>query len=356
MYPDNIYHFIILTILLLLLSSYILIGFVIFLRIINKYRIKQRTLFLNKWESFIFSYLENENDPKELINKIPKRKYRYLLEYLKEFLLLLRGEDFNKLTSLINQTVLSDYLLKKLNSNNKKNIIFSSFFAGVTGIEKAEHLLKEKIKIHNQQIFFNCSVALAKINSYSSLGLILHEFIKYNNLGSDYLLLILTEYNDKVCDEMLKIMVEEKSISLLTTFLRVLRYYKYKEAGPSVLQIIVYTHSKEIILECLKFFDEIRYEPATSAVSRLLEHKLPEIRSQAIKTICRLDNKSFEEKIFNKLLDDVYDVQYQAGLAMLNYYEDGESRLAELAYSTQQGNSSAISRMLLSEKKVREGK
>ncbi len=356
MYPDNIYHFIILTILLLLLSSYILIGFVIFLRIINKYRIKQRTIFLNNWESIIFSYIENESAPKELINKIPKRKYKYLLEYLKEFLLSLKGEDFNKLASLINQTVLSDYLLKKLNSNNKKNIIFSSFFAGVSGIEKAEHLLQKKIIIHNQQIFFNCSVALAKINSYSSLELILHEFIKYNNLGNDYLLLILTEYDDKVCEEILKILVKEKSISLVTTFLRVLRYYKYKEAGPSVLQIIVYTHAKEIILECLKFFEETRYEPATSAVSRLLEHKLPEIRSQAIRTICKLDNKSFEEKIFTKLLDDVYDVQYQAGLAMIDYYDDGESRLAELAYSIQKGNTSAISRMLLSEKKVREGK
>ncbi len=356
MYQDNIYHFIIVTILLLLISSYILIGFVIFLRIINKYRIKQKTLFLNNWESFIFSFLENESDPKDLINRIPKRKFKYLLEYLKEFLLSLKGEDFNKLTSLINKTILSDYLLKKLNSKNKKNIIFSSFFAGVSGIEKAEQLLKEKIRIHNQQIFFNCSVALAKINSFSSLELILHEFIKYNNLGNDYLLLILTEYDAKICDEILKILVEEKSTSLVTTFLRVLRYYKYRGAGPFVLQIIVYTHTKEIILECLKFFEEIRYEPATSAVSRLLEHKFPEIRSQAIKTICKLDNKSFEEKIFTKLLDDVYDVQYQAGLAMIDYYGDGESRLEELAYSIQKGNSSAISRMLLSEKKVRDGK
>lgn len=356
MNPDDIYHFIILTILLLLLTSYVLIVFVVILRIANNFRAKQQAKFFDKWESLIFSFLESNESPSGLTDKIPRRKYKYLLEYLREFLLTLKGEDFERLSSLIIHTKLSDYILRKLQSRRKKKIIFAAFFAGATAMEKALPLLHKKIKMHNQQVFFSCAVALAKINSYDSIDLILHEFLKYNNLGNDYLLLILTEFNEKVCVEIIKLLEVETSISLAITFLRVLRYYKYQNAGAAVLQMLVYTHSKEIIIECLKFVEEIKYESAAFAVSKLIEHKQPEVRCQAIKTLSRLENKSFETKIFSKLFEDNYDVQYQAALAILDHYDDGEKKLSELAYSIEKGNSAAISRMLLSEKKVRDGR
>ncbi|MHB8578305.1 MAG: HEAT repeat domain-containing protein [Ignavibacteriaceae bacterium] len=333
-----------------------LIGFVVVLRILNNYRIKEQTKFLNNWESLIFSFLENDESPAVLISKIPRRKYKYLLNYLREFLLTLNGKDFERLASLINHTKITDFLLKKLKSHNKNKVIFASFFTGATGIEIAKPLLIKSIKNHDQQIFFSCSFALAKINAYDCLDLILHEFKKYNHFGNDYLLLILTEFDQKICVEIVKLLTVETSSSLATTFLRVLRYYKYKNAGQTVLQLLVYSHVKEVIIECLKFIEEIKFQKAAFAVSRLIEHKLPEVRSQAIKTISRLDNKSFEDKIFTKLFEDDYDVQYQAALAILYHYNDGEKRLADLAYSVNKGNSSAISRMLLSEKRVRDGK
>ncbi len=356
MYPDNIYHLIVFAILLLLSLSYLLIVFVVVLRIFNNYTTKQQTRFLNDWESLIFSFLENDESPAELISKIPKRKYKYLLNYLREFLLTLSGKDFERLASLINHTKVSDYIIKNLKSRNKNNIIFASFFAGTTKIEIAKPLLQKTIRIHNQQIFFSSSVALAQINAYDSLDLILHEFIKYNNFGNDYLLLILTEFDDIICDKIMKLLTVETSPSLATTFLRVLRYYKYQDAGQTVLRMLVYSHLKDVKIESLKFIEEIKFEKAAFAVSKLLEHKLPEIRSQAIKTISQLDNKSFEDKIFSKLFENDYDVQYQAALAILNHYEDGEKKLSELAYSINKGNSAAISRMLLSEKRVRDGK
>lgn len=356
MYADNIYHLIVLSILFLLGLSYLLIGFVVALRIINNFRAKQQKIFLNKWESLIFSFLENDELPDELVAKIPRRKYKYLLNYLREFLLTLSGKDFERLASLINQTKLTDYLIKKLKSGYKNNITFASFFVGITGIEIAKPLLQKNIKSHNQQMFFSSAVALAKINSYDSLDLILHEFIKYNNLGDDYLLLILTEFHENICQEIINLLTVEISSSLATTFLRVLRYYKYQIAGPTVLRMLVYSHLTEVIIECLKFIEEIKYEKAASAVSRLLDHKLPGIRIQAIKTISKLENKSFEAKIYTKLFETNYDVQYQAALAILNHFDDGEKELSDLAYSVDKGNSAAISRMLLSEKRVKEGK
>ncbi len=333
-----------------------LVAFVVILRIINGYTSNQQAKFFSKWESLIFSFLENDEPPQALIKKIPRRKYKYLLEYLREFLLTLKGADFERLSSLINHTALADYVLNKLQSRRKKKIIFAAFFAGATAMDKAEPLLRKKIRMRNQQVFFSCAVALAKINSYDSIELILNEFIKFNKLGNDYLLLILTEFNEKVCVEIIKLLEVETSSSLTITLLRVLRYYKYQNAGAAVLQMLVYSHTKEVIIECLKFIEEIKYENAAFAVSKLIEHKLPEVRSQAIKTLSRLDNKSFEARIFSKLFEDNYDVQYQAARAILDHYDDGEAKLSELAYSIDKGNSAAISRMLLSEKKVRDGR
>jgi len=350
---DYIYHLVIITILLMLVLCYFLICLVVEMRVINNFRSKQKTKFLDKWESLLFSYLEDGGSPDELVNKISLRKYKYLLEYIGEFLVTLKGEDFNKLSALITNTKLSEYLLEKLKSDNKKNIIFASFFVGIARIEEAEPLLQEKVKKHNEQIFFSCSTALAKINSYDSLELILAEFKRYKHYG--YLLLILTEFDEKICDEIIGLMNTELPEALIVTFIRVLRYYKYQSGGTCVLTMLVYSYSKEILIESMKFIEEIKYTNAIPAVSRLLEHSKPEIRSQAIKTIMKLDSKAFEEKVYSKLFDHNYEVQYQAAFAVLNYCDDGEEKLSELAYDLRNSNAAAVSRMLLSEKKVKEG-
>ncbi len=337
----------------MLVTSYFLICLIVEMRILSNHKSKQKLKFLNKFEPLLFSYLEGDGLPEEIVHKIPHRKYRFLLEYLGEFLLMLKGEDFNKLAALITSTKLSDYLLLKLSSNSKKNIIFSSFFVGIAKIKKAEPILQMKIKKHNDQIFFRCSTALARINSYESLNLILTEFKRFKYYS--YLLLILTEFDEEICNKIIKLLKTELPEPLTVTFIRVLRYYKFQTAGQSVLTCLVYSYSKEIIIESLKFIEEIKYKKAIPAVSRLIEHSKPEISSQAVKTIMKLDSEAFEDRVYSKLFDQNYEVQYQAAYGILNYCNDGEEKLSELAYDLQNSNAAAISRMLLSEKKVKEG-
>ncbi|MDR3625571.1 MAG: hypothetical protein P4L45_01985, partial [Ignavibacteriaceae bacterium] len=227
------------------------------MRIVSNYRNKQKNNFIKKWESLIFEYLENGILPDDIVNKIPERKYKFLLENVAEFLLSLKGEDFDKLVTLITSTKLSDYLLKKLRSNNKNNIIFASFFVGIAKVEEAVPLLQAKIQKHNEQIYFSCSSALAKLNSYENLELILSEFKRYKQYG--YLLLILTEFDEKICDKIIGLMHAELSEPLTVTFIRVLRYYKYQAGGPTVLTKLVYSYSREILVESLKFIEEIKY-------------------------------------------------------------------------------------------------
>jgi hypothetical protein len=323
------------------------------MRILNNIRNKQKIKFLDEWETLLFSYLENTGLPDELVNKIPRRKYKYLLGYLGEILLTLKGKDFDKLAALITSTKLSGYLLAKLKSNSKRNIVFSSFFVGLAKIEKAKPILQMKVKKHNDQIFFSCSTALARINSYESLDLILTEFKRYRHYG--YLLLILTEFDEKICDKIIEMMKTELPDQFIVTFIRVLRYYKYQKGGQTALTVLVYSYSKEILIESLKFIEEIKYKNAIPAVSKLLEHSKPEIRSQAIKTIMKLDSKAYEDKVYSRLFDNNYEVQYQAAFAILNCCDDGEEKLSELAYDLQNSNAAAVSRMLISEKKVKEG-
>ncbi len=326
------------------------------MRILNSFRSNREKRFLKEWEILVFACLENDPSVRELLNKIPKRKYKYFLEYVREYLITLSGEDFLKLSRLITSTNFSSYLLKRLNSSNTNKVIFSSFFIGISNIEEAKPLLLHKIKTHNEQIFFSCASALAKMNSYESLGIILEEFNQYKQFGYEYLLLILTEYDEKICEEIIPLIKPNQPEQLIITFIRLLRFYKYYNGGQSVLTTLIYSYSKEIIIECLRFIEETKYINAISAVSRLIEHSKPEIKSQAIKTLVRLDNKNFEDKIYSKLFENNYDVQYQAAYALLNFCEDGEDRLSELAYDVQKSSTSAISRMLLSEKKIKDGK
>ena len=89
-------HILIYIILILLCLAYFLILYVINLRLYHDYYSRRQKTFMNEWEATIFNYLQLSGDPEELIKNVTPRKYLFLLELLRGFLISLKGSEYEK--------------------------------------------------------------------------------------------------------------------------------------------------------------------------------------------------------------------------------------------------------------------
>jgi hypothetical protein len=336
----------------LLCLVYLLILYVIDLRLYHDYLARRQHKFADKWEKAIFQYLQLRGDPEDFIKKVPRRKYLLLLELLRQFLLSLKGSEYEKIADIIKQKRLYDFLIKRLNSHRINRVVTSAYFLGLANIVMSKDLLKKKLDTKNEIVFISCATSLAQINEVSVVGEILTRAQAFKDLSRDSLLFILLEYNEDVCDPLIKLLPGRIPDYQKEAIISLFRHFKYKEAAPEVTKTLVNSHNVELILECLRFIKEILYLEAHYVVKPLLDHQNPLVMVEAIKTIGKLGAGPLVDKIFSKLLDENYEVQLAAAVTISQDIPSGRDRLNKMAYDINKERASratSIARMVLSE-------
>ncbi|MFA4924557.1 MAG: hypothetical protein WC557_10230, partial [Ignavibacteriaceae bacterium] len=165
----DIFSFLALTIFALLILTYLLVIQVVLLRLLHGYQAKQEQKFIAVWEERIFNYLGSDEKPQTLIKKIRRGKYFYLLRYLREFFLMLKGEDFEKLSSLINETKLQPFLISQLKSGSPRKINEAAYFLGLAKSVDSRNLLRKKLRSQNASVFLSAALALARLNDINAV-------------------------------------------------------------------------------------------------------------------------------------------------------------------------------------------
>jgi hypothetical protein len=346
-------HILILIILILFLSTYFLIVFVISLRLLNIYRDNRQKEFLEKWESTIFEYSTSEMKPSDVVNQIPRKKFKYLIECLRPYLISLKGDDFKKFSTLVSKTSLLDYLFAQLNSIRKSKVISAAYYLGIAEVQGIEDLLVRKIMGKDESIFISCSMTLARINAISAVGVIFRQAKNFKGLSLDTLILIFSEFKPYVCKFLMEILEMEKSNLYKIVIISVFRNFKYYDGGNAVLNTLYFSTNQALTIACIKYLKEIENIDALPAFKRMLNNSKPEIRAETINAIAKVDISSLEDKIFLKIFDTDYYVQLNAAWAILNNCPDGEERLIKIADDPAKGRSSEIAQMVLSERKLR---
>ena len=342
-------HILIYIIFILLCLTYLLILYVINLHIYHDYITRRQNIFTDEWEATIFKYLQSGENLEELIKKVPRRKYLFLLELLRGFLLSLKGREHEKIGDIIREKKLYGYLINGLKSHRTGKVIKSAYFLGLAQVVKSKELISKKLVTKSESVFISCATCLAQMNAIEYVSIILTRAESFARISRDTLLFILLEYRQDVCTPLLKLLSGKIPDYQKESIIALFRHFKYRESAPAVAKVLVNTINVDLTLECLKFLREVRYGESRTAITYLLDNKNPMVMAEAIKTIGKLGAGSLERKIFNKIFDDNYDVQLAAAETISRDVKSGYEKLSSIAYDPVKGRAASIARMVLSQ-------
>ena len=344
---------IILSVIFVLLTLiYFLILFILIIRLLERVRNKRESNFIARWEEKIFEYLASDIAPSEVLNLFPKTSYKYLLQNLRNYLLTLKGRDREKLTKLINETELFDYLIKKLKSSSKKRVIFGAYYLGLARSENAEFVLHKKLKSKDEMVFVTSALSLARINSIEMLDEIFEAASKFKSITEDTMLSILYEFDEVICEALLKRLNHESSSEFKSLIISTLTHFKSADAAPIILKTLLNETNSEVIIKALEYFGKIKYLDASTSIRFLLINPNPEIKAAAIKAASMVGHKSLEDRIWSLIYDKNRYVKVTAAEVMYSFSENSRKKLEQLAYSIPNTIESSIARMVISEKTI----
>jgi hypothetical protein len=313
--------------------------------------IKQKN-FVKRWEGKIFEYMADNGNPISIINLFTKSNYKYFLKNLSSYLLTLKGNDWINLSKLINETKIYDYLLSQLRSRRKKKIIFGAYYLGLAKSTGAKFILRKKLKHRNEMVFLSCALSLARMNESDSLDDILNEAVKSKKISRDTLLSVLLEYDESVCEKLIIRLEVEKSLWLKEIIISALKHFKYTPAATLILPILVREKSVELVIESLKYFGEIEYLDASTAIRFFLMHSHPEIRAEAIRAAAKIRTTGLENRIWSLIFDKDRNVKVTAAEVMYDFSDNSKDKLKQLAYSIPNTIESSVARMIISERTI----
>ena len=343
----------VLTVIFILLASiYLLILFILIIRILEQLREKRQKNFVKRWEEKIFEYLADNGNPISFVNLFHKSNYKYLLQNLSGYFFTLKGNDWINLSKLVNETKLYDYLLAQLRSERKKKLIFGAYYLGLAKSTGAKVILRKRLEHKSAMVFLSCALSLARMNETDSLDDILNEAVKFKEISRETILSVLLEYDESVCEKLFMRLDAEKSLWLKAIIISALRHFKYTPSAPIILLILVKEESIELVIESIKYFGEIEYKDASTAIRFFLMHSRPEIKAEAIRTAVKIGVAGFENRIWSLMYDTDRSVKVTAAEAMYGFSDNSKDKLKQLAYSIPNTMESSVARMIISEKTI----
>ena len=130
--------------------------------------------------------------------------------------------------------------------------------------------------------------------------------------------------------------------------------FKYQEAAPVVLEYLSKIKNDEFISESIKYFEEVEYFNAAHALKIYLQHNSLDIKIGAIRALTKLGAKNLDEILYELINNNEWNVQLAAANCMYDYSDRSKARLLSMAESGSESLGTAIARMIISEREIKE--
>jgi len=336
----------------LLFFVLMLIMYCFFLRFVsNRSKEKQFKLYAG-WEKMIFKYLEGDQTTQEVMALVPRAHYAYFQHFLKNYLLALKGTDFEKLSALVTHTDLFPCLTNQLVHGDEQTRSETAFFLGLLRAHQAKECLIQGLMDGDEGVYFNCALSLAKIGAIDAIGSILEQFRIRKKPSRDLLLSILFEFGIAACQPLLEHLKKETDVFSISLIVDALGHYRYYPAGEEILCILDATPGYDIRINCVRAIGKIEYLDAMPSLRECMRDADWRVRSLAIWALGRIGDDSVEEEFVAHLGDDSWWVRYRAAEALFSLSKKGKETLMAITKHSKNEKASSVARVLLTDREV----
>ncbi len=339
---------------LFLLLTYFFMISLLFLRFVNYIRKKRQDKFAAKWQNIILEYITSNADPQTVISRIPKSNYSNLIFFLASFQANLKGDDLEQLRKLISENSLRAYFIKHLKSFQRKKQIEAIYFLRFIKSPDVLALLVEKLSHPNELIFRTSVESLAYLNAVELIDRILDIAKSRKYFTSDSILSMIIKFDRSICVPLTKRLVAEQDFEIQQVIITVLWHFKYEEAIDVVLNLLIYSGNKNLILESIKYLGEIENLDSVHSLRFFLAHSRADIRAAAIRAITKIGDTSLEDKIIDAIHDDNTEVKIAAANAMYYGTRKAKSKLFEIAWNSTNKEEATVANRIITEKRILE--
>ena len=345
-----IYILLALFILLMIVTFFVI--FLLITRVIINRRQKKQIAFENAWRENIFEYLYSEQEPNELIDRIPASKYVYLLGFLRDFLLNLKGNDLDKLARLFTDTSLKKYLIKRAGSISKKKKNEAIYFLKYVNDDSVKILLKKFLASKNELIFRTTVESLSYLNETDIIDRIFEFFAGKKQFNIDGALSMLVKFDRSICPILTNMLGTKKSNDILHVIIMILRHHRYAEAIDKLLPIMINSGHKDVIIESIKYLGEIKDPDSINTLRYFLAQSKPAVSVAAIEAASKIGHGFLEDIIISKLDDRNLEVKIAAARAMSTYSPNSRAKLLELSRQNSKNENVIIAKRITIENSI----
>ncbi len=326
------------TILIFFVTVFLLFVYTSYLRLY--YSIKK--IFIQKkkkrWENSILEYISLGLFSRRILGRLfhLNLRYRYFQifgEFVENYLINLKGEDFEHIIQLLRDIGYGKMLMKALNKTNKWGRAYAAHLLGLMKYKQAESKLK-KLFYHDKSttVRINSFEALNRIGSKEELPQRIKDIIKNKRIRNTIVIEILLGYGAGINPILIE-MLEDPEIDSQgkRLIVDILSFLKAIESSKAILKLAKKTDDVELKIGCIKAFGSLEDpENASYLIDRLNSDNWV-IRSLSAQSLGRIGAKAAIPVLKDKLYSDKnYLVRLYSALALKQMQEKGLHALKEV--------------------------
>jgi len=305
-----------------------------------------------KNESRIFDYIYGSETSQNLVSLISPYRYSNLLSYCRNLLFNLKGADAERLVGLLNDPKIIKYIFRLHKSWRKKKRIRGIYFFRFIKSSGVVDVLMEELKSRDELIVETAIESLAYLNCYEKINEILDIVSGHRDINADMLFSLINKFDKSICPIITGRLATEKSGIILQVILAILWHHKYSDAKEIVMSLLSKTRDDKVILEIIKYLEEIEDPDTMHMLEMALKSSRAEVRIAAIKAVSKIGLGSLDDLIIEKFHDTQLAVKIAAAKALLKHSEKGKKMLFELTKSNSERVDVIIAKRVFMERRV----
>ena len=321
------------TILILLITVILLFVYTFNLRIYINIKKKFIQRKQNRWEKSIFEYISQEPSRAQFSLKLRYRYFQIFGEFVENYLINLKGEDFERIIQLLRDIGYGKMLIKALNKTNKWGKAYAAHLLGLMNYKQAESkLLKLFYYDKSMIVHINSFEALNRIGSKEELPSRIKAIIKNKHIGNTIVIEILLGYGAGISPVLIE-MLEDPEIDSRgkRLIVDILSFLKAIKSSKTILKLAKKTDDVELKIGCIKAFGSLEDTKNVSYLIESLRSKNWVIRSLSAKSLGKIGVKAAIPFLKDKLyFDKNYLVRLYSAFALKQMQEKGLHALKEV--------------------------
>ncbi len=320
-------------ILVLLVIVILLVIYAVILRVIynarNRYIVKKQAY----WEKFVLEYISGATDSVNLTKfELKPRDWIIFGEFIENYLVDLKGEDYDTIIQFLREIEFNDILIKALDSSDQWDKTFSAYFLGIMKYRPAEQKLMQLVYNKSSIVSITAFEALNKIGSNKNLYSVIKFVLNSVSLSTYRVFEIILSFGDYINPILVKLLqdmnVTDKGKRLIVD---VLASRNFVESLPVITKLAYETKDAELIIGCIKAIDTFGTPESIDFLMSQQSSSNWAIRSQAIKALGNISPPSIIPELKMRItIDNNYWVKMYGAEAIMGFGEKGKKELESL--------------------------